>query len=69
MFNLDININCRIPPVSMRYLSYFLYEIVDNFLMYCILDLTMYLNLKFIMQISILMVNFSFHIFEAFYNA
>ena len=44
------------------------YETVDNDIIYCILELTMFLNFTRVITISILMMKSHFHILEAICN-
>ena len=48
-----------------RYFCYVVYLIANNDFVDCILEQNMFPNLKFIMWIYILMVNFNSYIFEA----
>ena len=47
---------------------HFFYEIADNILKDCISEETIFHNHKCLIKISILMMNFHFHIFEAIYK-
>ena len=44
------------------------YEIADNDYIDCILEQTIFPNLKCIIKIHVIMMNFHFHIFESIYN-
>ena len=44
------------------------YEIADNDFIDCILEYTISINLKCVLKISILIMNFHFYIFYAIYN-
>ena len=50
------------------YLCYIFYEIADDNLKDCISEKTMFHNHKSVIKISILMMIFHFHIFEAIYK-
>ena len=43
-------------------------EIANNDFLDCILEYTISPNLKCVLKISVLMMNFHFHIFEAIYS-
>ena len=50
------------------YLCFIFYEIADSNLKDCISEYTMFHNHKCVIKISILMMNFHFHIFETIYK-
>ena len=58
----------RCISARQSYLCYIFYEIADNDIIYCKLELAMFLKLKCVINISILMMKSYFHIIDAVYN-
>ena len=70
MFELDINTNwrhlwCVFLLTKVTYVTFF-YEIAYNDFIDCILKLTMFPNLKYVIRIYIQMMNFHFHTMKLF---